>query len=117
MNWFIFGKPSLDIDDRDGYGPENINLDDAGDIGDFGVYVHFWDDCYNPNHPCVDDEEPARLTTATVRIFINGSQEHAESVTFPDEHHRWHVCDIRWLRGSAAIINASTDIVEDQHGN
>ena len=117
VDWYVFGQPSLDIDDRDGYGPENINLDDATDIGDFEVYVHFWDDCYNPNRPCVDDEDPPRQTTATVRIFINGSQEHAESVTFTDEHFRWHVCDIRWLLGSAAIVNTSTEIVEDRHGN
>lgn len=36
-------NPSLDLDDRYGYGPENINLADPAD-GDYTIYVHYFED-------------------------------------------------------------------------
>ncbi len=62
-DWAIMGtdapdNPSLDRDDRDGAGPENVNLGVPEEGLTYRVAVHYWDD---------NDFGPAR---ATVRVYI-----------------------------------------------
>jgi len=54
------GDPSLDVDDTNGYGPENIVLVAPPFEGTYQYKVHYWsDNGYGPS-------------TATVKIWING---------------------------------------------
>lgn len=81
--------PSLDIDDTDGRGPENINLDNPEALT-YGVGVHYFaDHGYN-------------ISFATVRIFIGGElfAEFLDQRLADAEF--WHVADIEWPGG---VIN------------
>ncbi len=89
VDWSANGWPSLDIDDQNGYGPENINLNDPGD-GDYGVYVHYWNDRGNG------------ATTATLRIYLLGELRFTGAVAFTEEHLLWKVADIRWMAGGGS---------------
>jgi len=53
--------PSLDLDDRDGLGPENITIDTDPASGTHTVGVHYF---------CSEEMGP---TDATIRIFCDGS--------------------------------------------
>ncbi len=104
VDWSSCGHPSLDIDDQNGYGPENINLNDPCE-GDYELYVHFWD---------AFDAGP---TTAKVRIYVLGELRYQEEVLFTEEHKRWYVANIRWGFGDATIFEQGTMVVPDGHGN
>ncbi|RJO69572.1 MAG: choice-of-anchor D domain-containing protein [Myxococcales bacterium] len=103
VNWGGCGKPSLDIDDQNGYGPENINLNDPCD-GDYTVYVHFW------------NARTAGPTTATLRIYVLGAPRHQETMLFPEEHKLWDVAAIRWINGDATILDHDLPLLDDSHG-
>lgn len=51
------GNPVLDVDDVDGFGPENINLSAGAESGDYRVIIHDWDGTVGE--------------IATVKIFFN----------------------------------------------
>ncbi len=53
-------EPSLDIDDKDGEGPENINLDKPTPCHWYAIGVHYFDD------------NAFRASYATVRAYIEG---------------------------------------------
>lgn len=62
--WFVegFGNelPSLDIDDKDGEGPENINLDNPSPCSWYAIGVHYYNDyAFGPSY-------------ATVRVYVSG---------------------------------------------
>ncbi len=86
--------PSLDIDDVDGAGPENINLDDPEDGYVYRVGIHYYDD---------HDFGPA---LATVRIYINGRlrYEHADR-RMPDTNYFWEVANISWPSGDIMEVD------------
>jgi hypothetical protein len=80
-------NPSLDIDDTDGAGPENINLNNPPNTGanPYKVGVYYF------------DTHGFEESYATVRIYIQGSLKKtyknkymADTLTF------WHVADIGW---------------------
>jgi len=52
-------NPSLDQDETEGFGPENITLEQPNEEGSYLVIIHYFDD-YDLGH-----------STATVRIWIN----------------------------------------------
>ncbi|MEM1350064.1 MAG: hypothetical protein AAGI01_16005, partial [Myxococcota bacterium] len=80
-------NPSLDIDDVDGWGPENINLDNPATRRDYQVGVHVFDDV------------GFGLSFATVRIYIGG-QLRATYLRQPVRNQEfWHVADISWPDG------------------
>lgn len=74
--------PSLDIDDTDGAGPENINLDEpqAGITYQVGAY-YFSDSFLGPSY-------------ATVRIYIDGVQQFEEEELLQTSDIFWHVANI-----------------------
>ena len=53
-------NPSLDIDDTNGAGPENIQMDDPQDCQWYAVGVHYYEQTFGTAY-------------ATVRIYINGN--------------------------------------------
>lgn len=88
--------PSLDRDDRDGEGPENVNLDDPNTCGLYAVGIHYFDD------------NGFGTSYATIRIFVNG-QRRFQKINIPVElggtssGDFWYVALIYW-DGSTAYI-------------
>lgn len=86
--------PSLDIDDTDGAGPENINHNNpqSGLVYSVGVY-YYADKGFGPSY-------------ATLRIYIQGTQRYeyrneylAKTSIF------WHAAAIAWPSGQISAIN------------
>jgi len=79
-------NPSLDQDDTDGYGPENITLQQPEE-GTYTYKVHYYSD--HGNGP----------TTATIIVYINEQP----AATFSKEltsNEVWDVCTIDWPQGT-----------------
>jgi hypothetical protein len=84
------GNPSLDIDDTDGAGPENINQDgpEAGTEYQVGVF-YFDDNGFGESY-------------ATVRIYLNGVlRKEFKNKFLEDTYDFWYVGKINW--GNKAI--------------
>ena len=76
--------PSLDIDVRDGLGPENITMRTPDDCQWYAVGVHYFQKAFGTAY-------------ATVRIYINGDLRYVRPY-FPLEEtgHFWDVARIHW---------------------
>jgi hypothetical protein len=87
--------PSLDIDDTDGAGPENINLDgpENGLTYQIGVY-YYADKGFGPSY-------------ATVRVYINGQQEYEKEKLLSESDMFWNVGSIAWPT-SQVNVNGTT---------
>ena len=87
----VESTPSLDIDDINGYGPENINLDNPEDDHVYSVGVQYY------------DPHEAGESIATVRIYIHSSLESEQSRALNSQMFGtkdfWYASDIDW--GSA----------------
>ncbi len=79
--------PSLDIDDVDGQGPENINMDNPKGGISYGVGVHYFAD------------HGYGMSRATVRIFIGGLLEREFLRQPMSDEEFWYVADISWPAG------------------
>jgi hypothetical protein len=96
-NWGASGDssddPSLDIDDIDGAGPENINLDnpEAGASYKVGVY-YFSEDNFGRSY-------------ATIRIYIGGVLAHEAERKPMDNQEFWHVANIDWPGGQITTVD------------
>jgi hypothetical protein len=77
--------PSLDIDDIDGFGPENINVDTPCE-DTYHVYVHYWS---SHGHPLV-------LSNATLRIFCSGVLRAEFFQPLTADEQLWDVGTIEW---------------------
>jgi hypothetical protein len=89
-------NPRLDIDDTDGAGPENINIDNPRP-GTFRIYVHYWGG-------------GSRATRDTVRVWLNGvlQAEYRRTLRAPNDI--WAVGDIVWQSdGSAEVTPYPSD--------
>lgn len=90
-------NPSLDRDDTDGWGPENINLDEpqgtsgAPVIYSVGVF-YFSDHDYG-------------ASDTTVRIFINGEERFASTYFGLEDREFWDVSRIEWPSGEITRIH------------
>lgn len=78
--------PSLDIDDRSGYGPENINVAEPAD-GDYTIYVHYFADN-------ADDD-----VVATLRVFTYGELV-SETSRVMSYNNVWQAGRVRWPAGA-----------------
>ncbi len=78
-------NPSLDIDDTDGAGPENVNLRDPESGLTYAVGAYYYaDNGYGP-------------TYATVRIYIRGTQTFEwRDMYLPRAQSFWYVATISW---------------------
>lgn len=81
--------PSLDIDDVDGWGPENINLNNPENNSRYAVGIHYFSD------------HSYGVSYATTRIYVGGilRAEYRRQRLLHNEF--WYVADIDWP--SAAI--------------
>ena len=78
-------NPSLDIDDTNGSGPENINLDNPEPI-DYKVGVHYYGD------------NSFGDSTATVRIFLGGVLVFEAQDEPLSNRQFWEVATVHWAR-------------------
>jgi len=80
--------PRLDLDDTDGAGPENLNLDEPqGTVATpiaYDVGVHYWDD------------HGYGLAEAEVRLYINGALIWSDGPVPLKPLDMWHVGRVRW---------------------
>lgn len=79
------GNPSLDIDDIDGAGPENINQDEPKPTTEYQVGVFYFDD------------NGFGESYATVRIYLNGVlRKEFKNKFLEDTYDFWYVGKINW---------------------
>jgi hypothetical protein len=94
-DWGVEGDhtddPVLDIDDTNGYGPENIFIDPSED-GRYQVHVHYWSD--HGNGP----------SNAWVEVYIQGVRTAAFGAEPLVDGQIWQVCTIDWPSGAVAAI-------------
>lgn len=85
--------PRLDIDDKAGYGPENINVFMPAD-GVYHVAVHYF------------EEQGDTDVTATVRVYTYGVlvDEHSEVLT---RNQVWEVGQVNWPDGTFGVSTVS----------
>ncbi len=79
-------NPVLDVDDDQGYGPENMNIVAPAAGSEWNVLVHYWNQ---------QTDGDAR-TTATVRVFVYGQQVMEIQRVFEAEQVLWEAIDITW---------------------
>lgn len=80
-----FRNPRLDVDDRSGFGPENLNVHRPVP-GRSLVGVHYW----SPK----TQGDPSAL--ATVRIYVRGQLAMEQGQFFLDDQQMWHVAELVW---------------------
>ena len=93
-------NPSLDRDDEDGAGPENLNFNLPESGVTYTVGVHYWND-----HGYGD-------STATIRIYI-GSEVTYEKDLLMKEKDMWEVATIEWPSGEVTPIGDGEYIIPD----
>lgn len=88
--------PSLDIDVRDGAGPENITMRNPANCEWYAIGVHYYRQLFGTAY-------------ATVRIYIQGQLRY-ESALEPLERtgEFWDVARIHWDSGQATIVDVDT---------
>jgi hypothetical protein len=93
--------PRLDIDDVDGYGPENTNIDVPVTGSTYRVGVHHY------------SAHGAGTSTVTVRIYCGDisltpvatyTRALSNGASIPDANDFWRVADVRWDGGDACTV-------------
>ena len=79
-------NPSLMRDDREGIGPETINID-TPNPGIYRIFVHYY-----PNF--MNDSEPTRNT---LRVYLDGVVAFEASRVLLEAESVWAVADVNWL--------------------
>lgn len=94
-NWGAAGTiddPSLDRDDTDGGGPENLNLNQPQNGATYKVGAHYWNDWgYG-------------AAFATVRVYIHGQLRMEWPNVQLIDHDMWEVCTVDWPSGAVTRI-------------
>ena len=88
--------PSLDIDDTDGAGPENINLDNPEAGITYRVGVHYYND------------HGFGTSIVTARIYLFGTLVYEDTQEMTDRGQFWQVAEIDWPTGAVRPIGAVT---------
>ena len=90
---------SLDRDDTDGWGPENVSLDDPA-AGTYKVGVHYWDDT------------GFGVSYATVIITLDGLVAYeVRDKALPSQGTWWEVCAVSWPSRNVVPIDRITATV------
>jgi hypothetical protein len=101
---FTGANPRLDIDDTNGLGPENTNID-APAPGRYRVYVHY----YGLTTPTSDPTE------ATVRLYLDGVQR-GEFRRVLERNDLWRVAEIEWFDGASPNVTTPSPDESGQVG-
>ena len=97
-DWFPEAQganPRLDVDDRNGFGPENINLDGEGTSrfipdGIYTIAVHYFASNSDVS------TWPTDISVATVRVFVFGLLAAEFSRPLQNDGDLWTVGELRW---------------------
>jgi hypothetical protein len=89
--------PFLDIDDVEGHGPENINIDSPAPGENYTIGVHYW----SPD-TWVGGAE------VYVKIYCGGNQPVDEfgPVLLPEQDDFWRVANVTFGNGNSCNVNA-----------
>jgi hypothetical protein len=80
-------NPRLDVDDDDGYGPENLNIEHPAPGSRWVVLVHYWNARAAPS---------GGASNAILRVFAYGNQIIELVQPFADEQLLWRALEIQW---------------------
>ena len=86
------GNPTLDLDDVQGYGPENVNIEAPTDGTTYKVSVHYWSD------------DGLGSTTATIRIYLSGQLQFEAAQSLNATGRTWDVATIAWPSGTVTAL-------------
>jgi len=90
-------NPALDLDDVDGFGPENVNIPQPRMGSSYRILVHYY----------ADDGMGA--TDATIRVYLNGTLQYEDVMTLAATDKVWDVATIDWPTGTVTAINGVFD--------
>jgi hypothetical protein len=79
-------NPSLDADDDEGYGPENINIEAPIPGSKWTVLVHYWN----------KQTDGDAFTIATLRLYAFGQQVLDLNQSFEEDETMWTAIEIEW---------------------
>jgi hypothetical protein len=85
--------PVLDVDDVNGFGPENINIDSPEDGQAYMVGVHYFRDA-------AGGEGGLRSTIATIRIYVWERLVYEEIALLEADEAWWQAATIEWNSGN-----------------
>jgi len=86
--------PSLDRDDVDGWGPENMNMQTPEELKEYMIGVHYWDD------------HSLDVSTPTVRVYLYGQ------LAFEKVGPVMKMCDMWWVARIPWPPTTSSPVVE-----
>jgi hypothetical protein len=93
-------NPGLDLDDTDGAGPENVNLNNPEDTV-YRIGAEYYDDHgYGPSD-------------VTVRVYVLGAMVFERTRRLPESGFFWEVADIAWPSGEVTPLNRSYTRIGD----
>jgi hypothetical protein len=94
----ILDDPFLDLDDVDGFGPENINISDPKP-GVYKFIIHYYDDTYEGSFP--------QASKATVQLLSYGTVIQTWGPTHLDQTNRtWDVFTVEWPSLNVTTLGA-----------
>ncbi len=100
--------PSLDIDDVNGAGPENINIarPESTQLSTRGyqVGVHY----FAAEGPTIGDDYRALESTATVRIFVDGRMAYEASKLLRNTDDFWTVAEVKFTGAGGRVAEVDT---------
>ncbi|MBV70527.1 MAG: hypothetical protein CMH52_04180 [Myxococcales bacterium] len=107
-DWGQIGRPednpSLDIDDTNGAGPENINLDSPENTqtlgGPYRVAVHYYRASVGP----FGGADNWGASDATLRIYLGGVLTREFTRRLNDTNEFWEVAGIIWANGDRRVV-------------
>jgi len=88
-NWYPENpdaSPVLDLDDNQGYGPENINIEQPLPGSRHTIYVHYWD----------AQTDGDAFSIATIRVFAYGQMVAEHQFAFETDETLWQAAEIVW---------------------
>jgi len=105
-DWGVRGAweddPFLDVDDVDGYGPENINLQTPA-AGRYKLVIHYYADYYHGG----DQATPSVATDATVTVYNQGNLMGQWTQRLDRSDRTWDVAWVEYPAGTVTPIGTT----------